>query len=157
MRPDDDLKLGKLVKKHGLTQDVLVGADLVYVPWYSSLREVLSGLEKNAFAGVDYSIPTIVISSALILLLHAFPFVAVFITRGWTQVLFAAVVVSLLTISVYVADGARLRKSAALGFPIAVVLFAFIQWRTMLLNLLQGGIRWRDTFYPLAELKANKV
>jgi hypothetical protein len=34
---------------------------------------------------------------------------------------------------------------------------AYIQWRTMLLNLWHGGIRWRDTHYPLAELRANRV
>ena len=157
MRPDDDLKLGKLVKLHGFRQDVVLGPDLIYVPWYSSLRELIVGLEKNAFAGVDYNIAVIVLSSMLILAMHAFPFVAVFITSGWTRVLFGAVCLSLLLICVHAAHQCRLRKSASLGFPVAVVLFAFIQWRTMILNLWQGGIRWRDTFYPLAELKANKV
>jgi hypothetical protein len=37
------------------------------------------------------------------------------------------------------------------------VLFVLIQLRTMALNLWQGGITWRDTFYPLAELKRNVV
>jgi len=29
--------------------------------------------------------------------------------------------------------------------------------RTMILNLVQGGIRWRGTFYSLKELKANRI
>ena len=36
-------------------------------------------------------------------------------------------------------------------------LFVFILLRTMLLNLWQGGIYWRGTFYSLAELKTNRV
>lgn len=157
MRPDDDLKLGKLVKKHGFRQEALLAFDLMYVPWYSSLRELIVGLEKNAFAGVDYSIPVTVTSSLAIVVLHAFPFVAVLITTGWTRWLFAAVVLVLLTICANAAHQGRVRMSTIFGFPLAVVLLAFIQWRTMILNLWQGGIRWRDTFYPLAELKANKI
>jgi hypothetical protein len=55
------------------------------------------------------------------------------------------------------ARGMHARLSTALGFPLAVLLLVYIQWRTMLLNYAQGGIRWRDTHYFLAELKANKV
>ena len=40
-------------------------------------------------------------------------------------------------------------------FPVGVLLFAMIQVRTMVLNLWQGGIRWRDTFYSLEELRQN--
>jgi hypothetical protein len=42
-------------------------------------------------------------------------------------------------------------------YPIDFLMFVYIQWRTMLLNHWMGGIRWRDTLYPLAELKANRV
>jgi hypothetical protein len=35
--------------------------------------------------------------------------------------------------------------------------FIYILLRTMLLNLIQGGIRWRGTFYSLKELKGNRV
>ena len=44
-----------------------------------------------------------------------------------------------------------------LGFPLCVVLFLVIQWRAMYLTLKNRGIRWRDTHYPLDELKANRV
>jgi hypothetical protein len=51
----------------------------------------------------------------------------------------------------------RAPASCALAFPLAALLMVYIQWRTMLLNFWQNGIRWRDTHYSLAELRANKV
>jgi hypothetical protein len=50
-----------------------------------------------------------------------------------------------------------LSRRCALLFPFAVAIIIYIQWRAMLLTYLRGGIRWRGTHYPLAELKANKV
>jgi hypothetical protein len=44
-----------------------------------------------------------------------------------------------------------------IGYPLTTALFVYILLRTMLLNLVQGGIRWRGTFYPLRELKGNLV
>jgi hypothetical protein len=49
MRPDDDIKLGKLVKKRGFHQDVVYGRDLIIVDWYASPGELIDGLMKNAF------------------------------------------------------------------------------------------------------------
>lgn len=157
LRPDDDVKLGKLVKKHGFRQDAVVAVDLMYVPWYSSLGELIRGLEKNAFSGIDYNAPLLVFSSLFILIMHFGPFVAVFLTSGLTQWLFAAVIVALLGMAATSARRIGVSMSTALGLPLGVLLFVYIQWRTMLLNHWHGGIHWRDTFYPLAELKANKV
>ena len=63
MRPDDDMMLGKLIKKHGHRQESVSGIGLISVPWYGSLRKVFVGLEKNAFSGVNYSIPTVVVGA----------------------------------------------------------------------------------------------
>jgi glycosyltransferase involved in cell wall biosynthesis len=157
LRPDDDVKLGKLVKKHGGSQDVVLAADLMYVPWYSSIGELIRGLEKNAFSGIDYNLPLLVASSLFALTMHFGPFVAVFFTTGLTRWLLMMVIGVLLGLCARAASQGGMRISAALGFPLAVLLMVYIQWRTMVLNLWQGGIRWRGTFYPLAELKANKV
>ena len=34
------------------------------------------------------------------------------------------------------------------------ILFAFL--RSMIITLRQGGVRWRDTFYPLEELRRRR-
>ena len=75
MRPDDDLKLGKLIKRNGHSQEFLFGTGLLAVQWYSSMGELIDGLMKNMFAGVDYRISTVLqispaTASALCLALH---------------------------------------------------------------------------------------
>jgi hypothetical protein len=57
-------------------------------------------------------------------------------------------------------DSARFLTVApwfGVAFPVATLLFIYILWRSMLAALFHGGIDWRGTRYPLAELKANKV
>jgi hypothetical protein len=157
LRPDDDVKLGKIVKKHGYRQELLLATEHLEVPGYPTVRDAIDGLEKNAFSGVDYSIAVTVISSLIALTFHVFPFIAVWITTGLTRWLYLAVVGVLLLTCGEMARLGRIRLSCCLGFPLGVMMFAFVQWRTMLVNLYLGGIRWRGTFYSLAELKANKV
>lgn len=157
MRPDDDLKLGKIIKLAGYRQDVVNGTSLIGVEWYASIAETMRGLEKNTFAGTDYSVFLTVASSALSLLFNVWPFVAVLVVTGPTRWIYGVVCLLLWTLAWLSARGMNVRVSAALGFPLAVLMLVYIQWRTMLLNYYHNGIRWRDTHYSLAELKANKV
>jgi len=157
MRPDDDLKLGKLVKRNRFRQELLNASDQMYVPWYSSIRELVKGLEKNAFAGLDYNIPFTLFTIGMMLTFNVFPFVALFLTAGTTWWIYLAVVICLLGLALISAYYGRARLSCALGFPLAALAMAAIQTRTMVVNLWLGGIRWRDTHYPLADLKANRV
>ena len=157
LRPDDDIKLGKLIKKAALRQDVTYAPDFLAVEWYASLAEVIKGLEKNAFAGVDYSVPLVLAGAIFHASCSVWPFLAIFLTQGATRLLYLATVSVLLLV---VADSARFHGSRpwyALGYPLTSALFVYILMRTMMLNLVQGGIHWRGTFYPLRELKTNKV
>ena len=157
MRPDDDVKLGKIIKAQGFRQHVLFGTDMVRVPWYTSVRELVLGLEKNAFSGVDYRISLVVAATVVLLLCDIWPFIAVWILSGPAQYFYAATIVVLLGHALITATDMRQSRWSALLFPVAVTMWIFIQWRAMLLTFIHGGIRWRDTHYSLAELKANKV
>lgn len=157
MRPDDDLKLGKIIKHAGYQQDIVHGQGLITVDWYHSFGELVRGLEKNAFAGVDYSVAMIVFSSLLFLLFFVWPYLAVVLTPTPTCWIYLATCLVLWSMACLSAIGMRAPASCALAFPVTVLLFIYIQWRTMLLNYYHDGIRWRDTHYSLAELKANRV
>ena len=157
LRPDDDLKLGKIVKKHGFKQEMLDAIDGMYVPWYESIREMTVGLEKNAFAGTEYRIWFTILAIGSILSCNVFPYVAVGITSGLTWWLYVAVILLLGLICVMAANFSRSRYSCCLGFPLAALILAGITTRTLFVNVLTGGIRWRDTIYSLKELKENRV
>jgi cellulose synthase/poly-beta-1,6-N-acetylglucosamine synthase-like glycosyltransferase len=157
MRPDDDIKLGKLVKLNRYRQDVVIGRDLITVPWYASLRELIHGMEKNAFSGVDYRVSMVIGATISLGLLDVWPFAAVCLLRGPAQFLYALTVLILLTHCWLSARDLRITRWTIFLFPVAVLLLMFIQWRAMILTFLNRGIRWRETHYPLAELRANKI
>ncbi|SDM23560.1 Glycosyltransferase, catalytic subunit of cellulose synthase and poly-beta-1,6-N-acetylglucosamine synthase [Geoalkalibacter ferrihydriticus] len=157
LRPDDDLKLGKIIKKGGFRQQLVYGNGLIAVEWYASVREMVIGLEKNIFAGFDYRLGLAVGAVVFQLVAGLWPYLALLLTTGPTFAVYAATVV---VISLIVADGARLHGYSpwyALGFPLTVGLLAFIIVRTLICTLSRGGIYWRGTFYPLCELRKNRV
>ncbi len=157
LRPDDDIKLGKLLKKEGYKQDVVYGSDYLAVEWYASTGELIRGLEKNAFSGADYSIALVLAGALFHLFCSVWPFLALVVTSGADQGIYLASVVIILLM---VADCARFHQTRswyAIGYPLVSALFVYIMLRTMIMNLFQGGIYWRGTFYSLTELKKNQV
>ena len=157
MRPDDDLKLGKLVKKHGLRQDFVNAAEHVRVEWYHSLGEAVRGLRKNGYAGVDYRLSMIVLGTVTHLLFFIWPFLAVFVTHGATRALYAAAVSIMLLLFAGAAREQRVPMWYGVAMPLASVLFIVVIWNATLYALVHRGIEWRGTHYPLDELRANRV
>ena len=158
MRPDDDLKLGKLLKKNGFRQELMFGRGMLRVEWYASVRELIQGLMKNAFS--RRGLPDLVVVSSTLspardsglALPGGLPDLRAD-TLAEPGERPGAPAGSLL-------DQRSPGRSAALdgiGFPLATLLFLYIVWRSMLTILWNGGIEWRGTHYPLAELKANRV
>jgi glycosyltransferase involved in cell wall biosynthesis len=157
MRPDDDMKLGKLLKKSGYRQEMLLGDGMLTVEWYSSVGELARGLEKNSFAGVEYNLGVVVASTIAQLLVFVWPVAALFVTGGATFWLNAGIVATLAALYV---DNARFHGEKGwhgVAMPVTAVLFLYIIWRATWKTLRNDGIDWRGTHYSLAELKANKV
>ena len=157
MRPDDDMKLGKLVKMAGGRQEMLMGDGLLTVEWYSSVHELMHGLEKNSFAGVEYNLALLVAATIAQLVAFVWPVTALFVTTAATWWLNVAI---LAVTALFYAGNARehgLKRWHCVGFPLMCVLFLLILWRATLKTLINDGIDWRGTHYSLAELKANKI
>jgi len=157
MRPDDDIKLGKLVKKHGLRSDFVSATAHIRVEWYHSLGEAVRGLRKNGFAGVDYRLSLVLLATVTQLLFFIWPFIAVFVTHGWTRTLYAISIAILLILFAGAAREQRVRPWYGVAIPLASVLFIAVIWNATLYALVHRGIEWRGTHYPLDELKANRV
>ena len=157
MRPDDDLKLGKLVKKRGFRQDVVNGKDFIMVEWYSSVGGMIDGLMKNAFAGVNYSLVALAGSTLALVLMNVWPVVALLTTHGVTRAL-NGVSVMLIVLLFWTSTGfAGRRLGYVVAYPVAVLLFAYIMWRSALVAVVRGTVTWRGTAYPLAQMRANRI
>lgn len=157
MRPDDDVKLGKLVKKHGFRSDFVIGAEHVSVEWYHSLGEVVHGLRKNGFAGVDYRLSVVLFATVSMLLVFIGPFAGVFVATGWARVLYGVAVGLMLLMYAGAARAQRTPVWYGVLFPVACALFLVVMWNATIYALWNRGIEWRGTHYPLDELRANKI
>jgi cellulose synthase/poly-beta-1,6-N-acetylglucosamine synthase-like glycosyltransferase len=155
LRPDDDLRLGQLLKRNGGRSDCAFASGLVEVEWYHTLAELFRGLEKNSFVGFEYRLERAVVATLGMLVLNVAPFVAPFFWTGWPALLMAASAVILLAGTVYSGRFHRLGLWPGLFLPLAALLFTVILWNGILKTLWKGGITWRGTFHPLAELRKN--
>jgi cellulose synthase/poly-beta-1,6-N-acetylglucosamine synthase-like glycosyltransferase len=79
VRPDDDMRLGSLVKENGFRQGVAYGTGSVSVEWHRTLAGAVRGLEKSMFPGVDYRLSTALFASLALFLTSVLPFAGVFL------------------------------------------------------------------------------
>ena len=153
----DDMKLGKIIKLGGYRSCVGVAIGFLAFRWQSGFRNLIRGVTKNFFAGLGYSVPFAAIAITLMLLTNFAPFVAVIFGHGWVRILAAISVSVALLFHLFVDVGARISPLYALTHPIGTLIFCWMILRSVIVTLRQGGVKWRDTFYKLEELKKGVV
>jgi glycosyltransferase involved in cell wall biosynthesis len=155
LRPDDDLMLGRLLKHHGFKAGLRTSDGTVSVDWYASLGDLVRGVEKNTFAGLNYS-GLAAIASVSGLVLHAGYFLVPFVVTGRLRILALADLAVVLAAGAVAAPTIGQSAWTTILQPVAALLFAWVHSRATLLTLVRGGIFWRGTFYPLSELRRNQ-
>jgi glycosyltransferase involved in cell wall biosynthesis len=151
LRPDDDIKLGKILKQAGCRQGFAKGGGLLRVSWYPSARAMFRGLEKNSFAFFDYRFSEVLGVSILFGWAHIWPFAALAF-GGLSTWLGAINIAFMLALGIAIAREIRIAPAYGLAYPLAAPAILGILWNSMVCTLVRGGIVWRDTFYPLREL-----
>ncbi len=155
--PDDDMKLGLQIKKSGYPQRFANGLGLISVPWYSSLGELIKGLEKNCFAGIDYSYWTWIGSNIFVFGTAILPWLILPFADGWSQLMLGFACAIWLMMGACNAVRCGYRIDHGLALPIGLLLFLWTMNRSVILTLSRGGIYWRNTFYSLKELRAHRM
>ncbi len=152
----DDMGLGEKVKQAGLASRVAFGDGMVSVRWAVGAHGVVRNLTKNFFAHLHYNVAFASVAALGMLWLHLGPWVGAVFATGWARAGYVVALGCLLT--VYAGMGRRTKISVgyALLHPAASVVMVFTLVRSTALTLAQGGVEWRGTFYPLAELKRNR-
>jgi hypothetical protein len=153
LRPDDDLQLGFRIKSAGLRQDVLTGLGCIRLEWYKNLGQFGNGLLKNSFSTADYNIGKTVANVISILISIALPMPLMFIFGSAAIRLMAGAV--LLFHIIYMIMVPPNKWWYALMIPFGGLFMAYTFLRASIITLKQGGIYWRDSFYPLEMLRGK--
>jgi cellulose synthase/poly-beta-1,6-N-acetylglucosamine synthase-like glycosyltransferase len=153
LRPDDDLVLGKKMKENGFSQDALYAEGQVSLEWYISVRAFIDGLMKNSFTAFRYRFLGLVVTGALPMFLFLVLPLPLLLVTG--QITFAVSLLLIWLLLFSLAKGSNTRWWHALMLPVAGVLMIFILFRAAFLTNKHKGIYWRESFYPLDELRAG--
>jgi hypothetical protein len=153
----EDMKLGKLMKMAGIRSGLAVAQDLVRVRWHSGVQNVIRGVTKNMFAAVHYNPFFAAGAMALSLTMSLLPFFGLAFASGWARV-FAGIAAA----AAVIVHGAMIWSTDAsplygLTHPLGSLLFCWMIGRSAIATLWRGGVVWRDTFYPLEELRKGMV
>jgi glycosyltransferase involved in cell wall biosynthesis len=153
----EDLKLGKLVKEGGFRSGVALSGDLVRLRWYRGLRGIVRGLSKNSFPACNYNLGIFTLNLSLLFTFHLLPYLVLVFARGLPQALAGVSTLVILIVRLYTDRYYRISPLYALTNPLGAALFFYILLRSALVILRRGGVVWRDTFYPLDELRRGVV
>ena len=153
----DDMKLAKIVKQSGFRSAVGIAQDFVAVRWHAGIGNIVRGVTKNFFAGAEFRLSIVAIQLTGILCANILPFLALPFVHGWSL---AFVIVSVVIALGFHAGTAVVMRASpwyALTQPLGAAIFGYMLLRSTIVTLRQGGIVWRETFYPLEDLRRGIV
>ena len=153
----DDMKLGKIVKNGGHAQRNVFGADLISIRWAKGAMGVVDNLTKNFFAIMSYQWPRALLSCFALLFLNLMPFAGILLAHGWARLPYAAALFSMFSIYAGMSTKSDIPAYYFVLHPVSTALFIYTMLRSTFLTLWRGGVEWRGTFYPLAELRRGMV
>jgi len=151
----DDMGLGLMMKRHGFRGKAVHGRDCVGITFVKSLHELKASCDKGIFAGADYNCGILVAAVAAGGIFDIAPFILLF--AGGTVSILSAFSCTLALLKTIIASKWNRRPLLpALCLPLGGVICAYLSLHSAFAALRQNGIKWRDTFYPLAVLRKGK-
>lgn len=154
----DDLGLGVLMKQSGASSAFLTAMQEVWLEWYPSVSAMAKGLEKNIFpVACRFAWWRLIVQLLAIWMMTLGPLIAVVLPFFRSEVWWLWIAAGLAGL-IKLLGGLALRRKvsrslfAGLLLPVGIVLISAMMIRSAVACSRQGGIRWRDTFYPREKL-----
>jgi Glycosyl transferase family 2 len=163
----DDVKLGLLLRRSGVPQGLVSGRELLSVRWQAGFWASLRGLLKNVFADAEFRWSRTLLQAALLLALGALPWAPLALLCAgppaggapWPAWALAGAAAALP--AGVLAAGARTTAEGSglegLAYPLTHLALAGVTLFSAALATLRGGIVWRGTVYPLADLRRGAL
>jgi glycosyltransferase involved in cell wall biosynthesis len=152
----DDVRLGLLLRRAGKRTRAFIGGDDVECHWGTTVRSMIKIMEKNYFAAVDYRVGLVLAGTGVILVGFAI------LILGLVSGSIAGLAATVSPLSSIVPAGILARRlnwswRCAIPVPFLMPMFLYALLNSMCVTLRQGGVRWRETFYTIEQLRAGKV
>lgn len=156
MHPIDDIMLGKVFKRNGYRQECLLGIDLVSVPWYESVKEMIDGLMKNVLAIINFRFVLLIPLLFGMVFLNILPLWGVLFSEGYAQFIWTVVILTRIGAFYYGTRLLDITPWCSLGTLITPYISLYIVLRAAWLNYSEKGIYWRGTHYSIDTLRSNE-
>ena len=152
----DDVRLGLILRRSGCRTRAYIGGNDVICYWGKSVFDMIKIMEKNYFAAVDFRLGVALIAGFVGLLFWSAALVGPL--TGTVAGLVAGLALFTLCFPAYILSQ-RLGWSGfcALLTPLIFPFIFYALLRSACITTWQGGVRWRDSFYPLDELRKGSV
>jgi glycosyltransferase involved in cell wall biosynthesis len=152
----DDVKLGLLLSRGNFRTRAFLGAGDIECHWGTTLREMVRVMEKNYFAVIDYRLALVFAGTAFATIVFG-TIIAGAILHTPLGIAVALSPFALILPAVIIARRMHWAAHSSLLVPFMLPVFLYALLNSTYVTLRQGGIRWRETFYPLAQLRAGGV
>jgi len=154
MQVVEDLRLGFEVKRAGYRQRVAFGRGLIRLRWAEGTLHFVRNVTKNFFAVFRFRALPALAACAVLVICCLGPFAAL---AGPLSFDIPVVMLLLMLFFLYRYLGRYngIPSAYFLTLPVAAGLLIYALFRSVLVTLLRGGIRWRGTFYSLSELRKS--
>jgi hypothetical protein len=161
LEPGDDVGLGMMVKQAGGMSRLALAHKNLTVEWYPSVAAMFRGLEKNLFGpGANYRCSLMLAQVGGLAVLAVAPWAAVIL--GLLSDFLPHLIVGTVTVaahllfSLYCVENRPKDTLSLLLFPMGLLLIAAMLLRAGYKCIKNGGIEWRGTHYPLAQLRRGQ-
>lgn len=148
----EDIQLSHRARRAGAKTEIALTRTGCRVPWAPSIRRLFSVTRKNSFAVFRYNWLALILASAIVITFNTvLPLLTLTVPNQWLIAL-----VTWLSIASIYRIMRPLTEAPIWGFvfhPFLTLLFIAAAWNSAIHTTCAGGIDWRGTFYPLAQLR----
>ena len=149
----EDITIARRIKSAGLRSRVAFAPGMVRVHWASGIRGQMGVMGKNMFSAFNFALLPALAACAGMALFGLAPVIGLL---WWKSAIPALVMLGCIAVMYRICAGFSVISARyAWTYPLAAVLFSATIFRSMLVVLRDGGVRWRGTLYPLRELREH--
>jgi glycosyltransferase involved in cell wall biosynthesis len=152
----DDIRLGLLLRRAGKRTRGFVGGSDTECHWGTTVRGMIQIMEKNYFAAMDFRLAAALAAGLVGMLFWCAAIIGPF--TGTAVGVAAGLAMLSLAVPAYIfARRLGWGGASALLTPLIFPVLFYAMLNSAWVTTRQGGIFWRDTFYPLEVLRTGAV